>query len=626
LSVTPSPQGTDGPPDIGWPVPAEAATVRRTLRLLRGERRAALRVAALGLASAGLEVAGLSLLTPLAHIVMGGADPATLPGLGSLVVAAAPWIDLTAGRLTALAVFAMLAGLGVGYVNALLSNALAMRAGDDLRRRVFEMALHAPVAEIEAMPDGRLTNTLAAETWRVSDALFALIGAAVNAVTCLVFIAALLALSAPLTALLIGLSLVVAATVHAATRATRTLGAVAVRANEAFMAELWDALGGLRLIRAYGREDLARARFGERSGRVRDVFTRLGAISSGIGPIAQSMTILTVAALLGAALALGKPVELMVGFLAITYRMQPRVIAILRARTALRSLDASVATVDDAVSRAAGAERAAQAASLRAVRGGAARSGAPVRRISFEGVTARWPASPTPALVDARCAFEAGEITALVGRSGAGKSTLAATLLGFLTPQSGEILVDGTPLRALDSAEWRRRVAFVDQGAHLFDATLAENIRFGAPDADDAAMIAAARAAGADAFIRELPDGYATMANERDLSSGQRQRVALARALLRAPEVLILDEATNALDLPTERIIMAALAAQARRGAVVIVIAHRREAIAGAARAVVVERGRIVETGRTDELAARGGAFAALYAAAPAREDEPCPG
>lgn len=626
MTAIPKPPKADLSPDVGWPLPAELVTVRRTLRLLQGERRAALGVAGLGVLSAALEVAGLSLLTPLAHILMGGADPATLPGIGSLVVAASPWIDLTAGRLTALAVLAMLAGLAFSYVNALLSSALAMRAGDDLRRRVFEIALNAPVAEIESMPDGRLTNTLASETWRVSDALFALIGAAVNTVTCLVFTAALLALSAPLTALLIGLSLAVAAAVHAATRATKALGAVAVEANESFMAELWDALGGLRLIRAYGREDLARARFAVRSGRVRDIFTRLGAISSVIEPLAQSMTILTVAALLGVALALGEPVELMVGFLAITYRMQPRVIGIMRARTALRSMDASVATVDAAVRRAAEAGRAAGSASEPGRRGASVRPDRPVRRICFEGVTALWPSADTPALIDANCVFEGGEITAVVGRSGAGKSTLAATLLGFLTPQTGDILVDGAPLQSLDAAVWRRRIALVDQGAHLFDATLADNIRFGAPDADDDAMIAAARAAGADAFIRELPNGYDTLASQRELSSGQKQRVALARALLRAPSVLILDEATNALDLPTERIIMAALAAQARRGAVVIVIAHRREAIAGAARAVVVERGRIVETGPTDELAARGGPFAELYAAAPSAEDEQCPG
>jgi ABC-type multidrug transport system fused ATPase/permease subunit len=600
--------------------PSEFATVRRTARLMRGEWRTALGVAALGVLSAGLEVAGLSLLTPLAHLALGGGDPMALPGLAPVIDAVAPWARLTEANVTALAVGAMMAGIAVGYANALLSNALAMRAGDDLRRRVFEIALREPVADIEAMPEGRLTNTLASETWRVGDALFAMIGAAVNAVTCAVFLSAMVALSPPLTALLIALSLGMAAAVQAATRAMKALGAAAVAANESFMAELWDALGGLRLVRAYGREDLARARFADRSARVRRVFARLGAVSSGVGPLTESMTILTVAALLGAALAMGESVEMMVGFLAIAYRMQPRVIGILKARSGLRALDASVATVDEAVRRAEAAERAGRTAP-----GSEPPRGA-VRRIAFDGVTARWPAGATPALVDARCVFEGGAITAVVGRSGAGKSTLAATLLGFLAPQSGRLLVDGVPLRSLDSAAWRRRVAFVDQSAHLFDATLADNIRFGAPDADDAAVVAAARAAGAHDFIRDLPEGYDTPATRRRLSSGQKQRVALARALLRAPDVLILDEATNALDLPTERVVMAALAEQARRGAVVVVIAHRREAIAGAARAVVVDGGRIVETGAIGELAARGGAFAALYAAAPSQEDEPCPG
>lgn len=601
---------------------AEIDTVRRALRLLRGERRAAIGVCALGVLGAGFEVAGLSLLVPLAAFLVEGGSPAELPGLGRLFALAPGGFEPTAITVVAVATGSMLAGMLVSWINGLLSNDLALRAGEGIRRRVFEMALLRPISEVESLPDGRLTNTLATESWRIGDTLFAVIGGTVTALTCLVFLAAMVALSPTLTLMLIGLSALTTVAIQLATRRVRELGRRAVATNEAFMAEIWDALGGLRLIHAFGAQDAARRRFHAASGEMTRVFHSLGVVNAGLGPLTQALTLLTIAALLGVALFWGTPPQVMVGFLALAYRLQPRVASLLRTRAGLRGLEASVATVEEAIARADAATEAARVAMAERTRRRqvAAPEGA-VGRIAVERATVRWPGAPVPALTDVSCAFAGGEITALVGASGAGKSTLAAVLLGFLAPEAGRVLVDGVPLEEIDAIRWRRRVAFVDQAAHLFDASIADNIRFADTLADDAAVRAAAVAAGADAFIRELPDGYATSAARRKLSSGQKQRVALARAILRRPALLVLDEATNALDMPTERFVGAALKRLASEGCAVVVIAHRRESLATATQAVVLEAGRVAEVGRPADLIGAGGVFSRLYGDHPAQAE-----
>lgn len=190
--------------------------------------------------------------------------------------------------------------------------------------------------------------------------------------------------------------------------------------------------------------------------------------------------------------------------------------------------------------------------------------------------------------------IEAGRITALIGPSGAGKSTAVNLLLGFAAPTAGEILIDGTPVSAFDPQEWRRRIAWVPQRPHLFQGSIADNIRLGHPEADKAAVIAAAQAVGADRFIAALPEAYDTRLGEdgAGLSGGQARLVALARAALRDAPLLILDEPSASLDAESEAALTLALPALAR-GRTVLVIAHRPATIAAADRIVRLERGRV---------------------------------
>lgn len=204
---------------------------------------------------------------------------------------------------------------------------------------------------------------------------------------------------------------------------------------------------------------------------------------------------------------------------------------------------------------------------------------------------------------------------ALVGETGAGKSTVVKLAARFYDPTGGRVLVDGTDLRSLDLEGFRQRLGVVPQEAYLFDGTVAEAIAYARPEASPEQVRAAAAAVGADRVIEALPGGYGFVVGERgrNLSTGQRQLVALARAELVDPDVLLLDEATAALDPAAEAAIAAASDAAASRRTT-IVVAHRLTTAARADRIVVLDLGRVVEEGSHEELLERGGYYAGLWA------------
>ena len=234
--------------------------------------------------------------------------------------------------------------------------------------------------------------------------------------------------------------------------------------------------------------------------------------------------------------------------------------------------------------------------------------------VSLVHVNFHYPSRPAhAALQDFNLQVRAGETVALVGPSGAGKSTVFQLLLRFYDVGAGQVLIDGVSVRSASLHALRQRVGIVPQDSVVFSANAMENIRYGRPEASDAEVMAAAKAAYAHDFIMALPEGYQTFLGERGvrLSGGQRQRVSIARAMLKNPPLLLLDEATSALDAESERMVQAALES-AMKDRTTLVIAHRLSTVQRADRIVVMDGGRIVEIGQHADLSAAGGLYARL--------------
>jgi ATP-binding cassette, subfamily B, bacterial MsbA len=234
--------------------------------------------------------------------------------------------------------------------------------------------------------------------------------------------------------------------------------------------------------------------------------------------------------------------------------------------------------------------------------------------VEFRGVALRYPGSERDAVDNLTFQIPAGKMVALVGASGSGKSSIINLLLGIYHPTAGQILIDGIDLQSCDLASWRRLIGVVDQDTLIFSNSVAENIRFGKTDASEEEVIAAAQAAHADLFVKELPQGYETEVGDRGhrLSGGQRQRIAIARAIIHDPTLLLFDEATSALDSHSERLIQESLE-ELRKTRTVVAIAHRLSTIAKADQIIVLDQGQIVEQGSHHELLAQGGRYAAMW-------------
>ena len=372
---------------------------------------------------------------------------------------------------------------------------------------------------------------------------------------------------------------------------------------------LQETLSGIRMVKAYGREEAEAERFKESNKAFLSTTMKAIQVSSLGSSHIEVIGVVGVAVIIWYG-----------GSLVISGDMTPGAFfsflaAMFMVFTPLRRLSGSNNTIQQAL---AAAERVFSVIDLETEQEtdrGQVVMPPIARSVVYQDVTFLYEGQTVPALSDVDLVIQAGEMVAVVGSSGSGKTTLANLLPRFYTPTAGSVLIDGVDIQSFTLASLRAQIGIVSQEVVLFDDSVFNNIAFGRQHATEEDVVQAAKLAYAHEFIERLPQGYASMVGEKGikLSGGERQRLAIARAILRDPPLLILDEATSALDTESERVVQLALSnLMAHR--TTLVIAHRLSTVQRADRIVVLDRGTIVEMGTHDELLLRGGQYKRLHA------------
>lgn len=372
---------------------------------------------------------------------------------------------------------------------------------------------------------------------------------------------------------------------------------------------LQETLSGIRMVKAYGREEAEEIRFQQSNRAYLSTTMKAIQVSSLGSSHMEVIGVVGVAAIIWYG-----------GFLVINGSMTPGeffsfLTAMFMAYTPIRRLSGSNNSIQQAL---AAAERVFGVLDLKTEQAadlGRLELPQVAQSVTFEDVTFLYESQAVPALNDINLTIRAGEMVALVGSSGSGKTTLVNLIPRFYEPTAGRILIDGVDIQSYTLRSLRAQIGMVSQDVILFDDSIRNNIAFGREDATDEEIVQAARLAYAHDFVERLPQGYQTVVGEKGvkLSGGERQRLAIARAILRDPPLLILDEATSALDTESERVVQLALA-NLMKNRTTVVIAHRLSTIQRADRIMVLSRGSIVEVGTHDELLRNGGQYQRLHA------------
>lgn len=493
----------------------------------------------------------------------------------------------------------------ISCANVAVSFWFSYRIGHRLRSGIFQQLLSVSYAFLETNDSGRFTNSMIAEIWQTLQALSVLIKIIVSLCTIFVFVVLLLLISWKLT-LLAGLgTILITVILQLMSRQAAPFGAKAVQINKALVERTNEGLSGMKVIRAFGREDYEQARFDAISNDWSTIFFKINLLFGVIAPLFELLSVCLLLVILLLCLTQGfADLPSLLTFVFILYRLQPQISQFNSMRVQLVSLTSSV---QDVVSLLDPSDKS-------YIESGYVPFTGLKQRIALKSVNFRYNAQEQLALKDITIEIPSGKTTALVGPSGAGKSTIIGLICRFYDPSEGELWVDNQRLQDLNLVDWRNHIAIVSQDIYVFNTTIRDNIAYGHLEATDEQIIEAAKLANAHQFICQLPYGYDTKVGDRGvrLSGGQRQRIALARAIVRNPDILILDEATNALDSIAENLIQEAINTLSQ-DRTVIIIAHRLSTIEQADQIIVLENGQVAEQGNLESLLEHDGLFAKLY-------------
>lgn len=559
----------------------------------------------LGIAASLAEAVGIGLLIPLLGVLVQPGDPAELSRLERL---AREFMLDESGAVRFVLVAAVILGLVIlktailsayTYVAAGMTGRIAM----DLRVSLWDRVANAEMAWFSRADHGQLLNIIENQTYRATEALAALTILVVSACTILVFGAFLFLLSVPLAVVVMVAGLPIFFLVRRLTHLANRFGYELGNAYAGLAGRIMELLGAMKTIRVFNQQDAETKRFATASDQLRKTYLRAELLARLLSPLLELIYLPVFFAVLAFALYGDIGIPVLLAFLLLLYRMQAPLKVLDGARVNLAQYTPALSDVEWLL-RDAPDER---------QRSGLRRSPGFRGTIVLEDVCFAYPGSDIPVLQGVSTQFKHGEVIAIVGPSGAGKSTLVNLLFGLYTPDSGRILIDGEPMETLDIHSWRDHVAFAGQDSELVTGSAHYNISYGVPSAEPSQVEAVARSAQAHDFLAESPEGYDADVGSRGtlLSGGQRQRIALARALIRQPDLLVLDEATNAVDTMTEQAIQSAIANLAGRSTV-LVIAHRTSTLMHADRVLVMEGGRIVEDAPPSQISTRAAALAGI--------------
>lgn len=476
-----------------------------------------------------------------------------------------------------------------------------------LRTDLYRAVMNQEIGFFDSRRTGELTNRLASDTTVLQNAVTVNVSMALRfALQAIGAVGILMWTSWRLTLVMLAVVPIVAAGAGMYGRMLRKVSKQVQDALARSSEVAEETLAGVRTVRAFAREEREVARYGsavEESFQLARYRARLGATFTGGVSFLGYGAIAAVLWYGGVLLSEGRlSFGDLTSFLLYTFTVAFSIGAL----SGLWSDFAKAAGASERVFELMDRAPAVQAGGLRpeTVRG----------QVALEDVHFAYPTRPdAPVLTGLTLSLEPGQVVALVGQSGGGKSTVAALLSRFYDPDTGGISLDGRAFGELDAAWLREQVGVVSQEPILFATSIADNIRYGRPGASDADVRKAAEAANALEFVQGFPDGFETLVGERGvrLSGGQKQRIAIARALLKDPAVLVLDEATSALDAESEHLVQDALD-RLMRGRTTMVIAHRLSTVRDADRVVVLDGGRVAESGTHDELLALGGLYRKL--------------